>query len=220
MVCFKTDEDDPGNIVVEVLCAWWTDAGGGFIAYAGAGTTVTAQSGPGRVTVTVRHSGKQFEAGVVGTVMGQITVSNVHYTVADTQRPLDELTEVLWTCHYDGTISPGESCETDAGCTSSSGGNCGPPDITWLPLDGTTLDYDQDKTYYLDEQAHETTVLFRFDAGGNTPAAGRGTWSSRELLQFGVCAIPTVSAWGMVVIAVLVLSAGTILIRRRRALAA
>jgi len=226
-VCFQTDAGEQGLAEIEVVCAMWTDHNGNFLGYAGAGTTVSAQTPGGKVTVYVKHSGKRFDAGMEGDEMGPITGSKVYYTIADSLRTLEELNGDLWTCHYDGTPSPGESCETDADCTS--GGNCGPSDITWVDLDpdGFTISYGDSTQppYDLGVHPHDAVVLFRFDTSGNTPVGGRGTWSSRELLQFRVYAIPSgdipaVSEWGMVVIALLVLAAGTIVIRRRRAMSA
>ena len=107
----------------------------------------------------------------------------------------------------------------------------GTSDIDWIDLNPNdndvdfTINHNDVTAYDLGEHTTGQVVLFRFDAEGVVPdpppPGGRGTATHRELFQFRVPApIPAVSAWGMVVIALLVLAAGTIVIRRRRAMAA
>ena len=83
--------------------------------------------------------------------------------------------------------------------------------INWNPLgDDVPLAYGETATYELGNLDKDTIVLFRFVASG----AGQ---TSEEIIQFIVGpSIPTVSQWGLIVMAALLVSAGAIVIVRRR----
>lgn len=87
-------------------------------------------------------------------------------------------------------------------------------DIDWIALESGPINYEGTVSYEIPQLAPEDVLLFRFEATEEVQ-------TSREILQYGKPrAIPAVSEWGVVVMVLLVLSAGTIVFRRFRAVAA
>lgn len=116
-----------------------------------------------------------------GEPLGPITVSDAYYAVTNVERPLESLN--------DGLLAD--------------------PAVTWVPLDGCTLNYGETKTFELPPLATPKVLLFRCDAeaGGEV---------SREYVQFRLPGVPTVSEWGLIILTLLLLTVGTILVARRR----
>lgn len=187
----------PGSDKAEVLCAkWYTDAScTNLIGYATPVPTVEATR-ESNLKVTVQHDAQEVNdaTGVPGPALGTIDGRDVHYAVVGRFRSMGELNEGLF---------------SDAS-------------IGWQALDNFTLDYDgvgnpKSKIYDLGAHDDAAVLLLRFYTG----ASGTDKY---EVLQFcmhehGKC-IPAVSQWGVVVIALLLTAGGTIMIRRRRAMAA
>lgn len=83
------------------------------------------------------------------------------------------------------------------------------PSITWVPLSGFGLTYGQANPINLGALPSDRVLLFRCEA------AGEGA-TSQEIIQFRLAVIPTVSEWGLIVLVLLMLTAGTILFAKRR----
>ena len=127
--------------------------------------------------------------------MGSITGTEVYYAITDHLRDMEDLNEGLFT----------------------------DPTIDWNPLSGFELGCGQSEFYNISELEPDLedldVVLFRVEASA-------GTQSSVEMVQLLVeevtadPAIPTVSEWGLIVITLLMLTAGTVVLGRRRRAAA
>ena len=172
-------------------------------------------------------------AGTEKTVYG----SKIYY--AEFQGNLDEdhMTEVLWTCVNAASQPPPGSrteCLNDGQCQLvdpvvyrycgryDEGKEPVPGGIDWYPPTGVTsftLVPGEEERLYLGTFHKSRRILFRFYT--DPDHLGRYRIDDYEVVQFWVLElIPAVSQWGLVVIALLVLAAGTIVIRRRKAMAA
>lgn len=121
-----------------------------------------------------------------GDPLGPITGTDVYYGIIDVNRPLEELNEEL----YDD------------------------PDITWVQLADFQLSSGADPcSYNLGILSSTDFVLFRF------VASAEGT-QTETIHQFQpsppIRRPPTVSEWGLIVMALLLALAGTIAIVRRK----
>jgi len=83
------------------------------------------------------------------------------------------------------------------------------PGITWVPLTGFSLDYGQTNAIDLGALNPQDVLLFRC-------AASAGGETSEEIIQVALPTIPTVSEWGLIILTLLLLTAGTIVFARRR----
>ncbi len=190
--CFNTKEGPP----VEVIHAFWTDEYGQKIGnVVGVGTN--AYDSDGDVVVEVIHewvdwtgTGYPIEPNDgPGAPMGPITITDVRYAITDTVRPLEDLNNDL----LDPNLTP---------------------ELTWVDVNGVTLNYGQSMPYNLGPLEASSVVLFRF------MATGEGH-ESVEMIQYREPIIPTVSEWGLIVMAVLLLTAGAfVIVQRRRRVAA
>jgi len=184
----------PASSKAEVLCAkWYSDATcSTFEGYATPVPNVTATT-ESNLTVTVEHAAKEVVNDVTGETgddLPTIHGRDVQYAVAGRFRHMGELNESLF-----ADMS-----------------------IGWEVLEDFDLVAGASTSYDLGEFDDPAVLLFRFYTE-DSPTPGQ---SGYELLQFcmkGAC-IPAVTEWGLVIIALLVLAAGTIVIRRRRAMAA
>lgn len=207
------------NRRAEVICAkWYTDAA--CTVNPSYATPVPFVSSTGNLSITVEHGAQEWTDadGPVGDPLGTINGSDVYFAVADEFLPVDEVEEILWTCHEEGVPIPGADCRTAGDC--SPGATCGPPPgLTWEdPVEGRAsfqLEWQEQVTYDLREFDENDVILFRF----YTEASGTDGY---EVLQFRVsdANIPTITEWGVAVMTVLLLTAATIVLMRRRAMPA
>jgi hypothetical protein len=177
-----------------VLAAFWTDVNGNNIGRAGPALGAGAAAREGGTFADVTHDWCEWSGdgypieegdGCIGG-LGTLDITVVFYAVTDVWRPLEELTEELYT----------------------------DPDIDWVPLSDDAVDYGGTVSYEVPQLAGEDVLLFRYEATGEGQ-------TSREILQWGEAHdIPAVSTWGVVVMLLMVLVAGTIVFRRLRAVAA
>ena len=147
------------------------------------------------VTLILRHAAQEWDHDLqqpkAGTNLGPIEGKEVHYALPNVLHPPEALSEDVF----------------DA------------PGIQWEPLDPFALANTADtKVYPLGEIARGHPLLFRFYSE-DPPDEGVRDYEILRICVLDMC-IPTVSEWGMVVIALLILGAGTVVIRRRRAMAA
>jgi hypothetical protein len=190
--CFRTAGYKP----IRVLAAFWTDSNQHIIGRAGPAIGKRPRYAVnGNIVLDLYHdwsnwTGEAFppeEDDTAGAPLGQIDVNNVRYAVTNTLRPLEDLNDAL----LDPNLTP----------------------LTWMPLSNCTLNYGGSASYDLGLRAPEAVILFAFDA------AGEGQTSS-EIIQFqpqeATPIIPTVSEWGLIIMAALLVTAGAVVIVRRR----
>lgn len=122
-----------------------------------------------------------------GDPLGPITGTDVYFGIIDVNRPLEELNEDL----YDD------------------------PDITWEQLDDFQLDSVGDTaSYNLGKVSNSDFVILRFvasDEGTQTE-----TITIHQFQPSPPTRIPTVSQWGLIIMAMLLVTVGMIVIVRRR----
>lgn len=165
----------------------------------------------------------------VGTVEG----SDIYYAAWQGFLHESDMTEVLWTCVNASNNPPAPGSRTECWDDSYCSGDypyCGRYDedkeggaggIDWYAPDGPTsfvLPAGGKATFDLGMIHKSRRVLFRFytDATDNEYET-----DDYEVVHFWLLKmIPTVTAWGVVVMAMLLLTAGTIVYIRRRAVAA
>lgn len=234
----------------EVVCAkWYSDPDCGYLSFIGYATLVGStrpdeelNRGPLLIDVdiVVKHKASHWDDTTEQRVYTAETVSGSEIYFAEWRGYLhhSDMTEILWTC-VDASSNPPPAplqrteCLNDGDCTVAPylycgrfdpGKEGGPGGIDWYPpstgpTSFTLIPEQEAGPFHLGTYKGTDRLLFRFYNVANNYIYGTTDY---EVVQFRVrdWFIPTVSEWGLVVIALLVLAAGTIVIRRRRAMAA
>ncbi len=151
-------------------------------------------TGGGSATLVVEHGAEGWNDETqqpTGVSLGPVELWEVYWAKTNTLRRPEQLTEDLFT----------------------------DPSIDWVLLEDTrTLaNLEDDWSYNLGQLEYGDIVIFRYYSEDSLRAV-----RDFELVQIcaGQACIPAVTEWGLVIIAMLVLTAGTVVIGRRRAMAA
>ena len=180
-----------------------------------------------------------------GDPLGPISGSEIYYAMWQEPIPEEDMTEDLWTCVDEDNVpvAPATSCYDDTDCSNPDYPYCGRcyndkrPDgicdgvqadrnrgIEWRqhpkewPQSFTINHGESAGPFNLGDIGRNKRVLFRYYTDLEDDQYLK---SEYEVIQFRPRdIIPAVSEWGLLVIALLILAAGTVVIRRRRAMAA
>ncbi|MHC4567467.1 MAG: IPTL-CTERM sorting domain-containing protein [Planctomycetota bacterium] len=188
--CFSAGGTKP-----KVVGAFWTTEGGDIIGPAGPAFTVAPGSGASNTVVEVGNTWLSWRG--------------TRWDPNDGPSPGDGPGDPYGL--IDGTVSftTVSSRQSLAALTDNFIDTA-----SWTELGTFALDYGATQSFRLPGVSAGDIVVFRVDAGSN--ATGTDL-SSIEMIQYDVEeGIPTVSEWGLIVMALLLLTAGTIVIVRRR----
>lgn len=187
--CFNGGSATPE---ARVLCAYWTDAAGNFIGGAMPVLGVGIYAVGGNAIAEVRHNWASW--------------TGTGYP----PQPGDGLGTPL------GGITVSNVsyaiCNVARPLEELNDGLLADPTLTWVPLGGFSLSYGEMTPLDLGPIAAPEVVLLRFEAVG-------GGQTTTEIIQFRAPSVPTVSEWGLIILTLLLLTAGTILVARRRRVA-
>lgn len=192
--CFNTY---PATTVT-VVTAYWTGEDGEKLGEAGPPVSSTAINYLG-LDVELENSWIEWDPGAnePGDSIGDITISDAHWATPTAEFAMAEL---------DGRLY--DPCDL----------NYDPGLVDWIPLGDPvdpTIAYGETARFKLGNLSEGAIVLFRFKAEG----AGQ---TSEEINQFAVppeelpVEPPTLSQWGLIIMALLLVTVGAIMIRKRR----